>query len=321
MTQIRRILSIDGGGIMGVFPASFLATIEESTGKSIADQFDLIVGTSTGGIIALGLGLGIPARDILTIYEEMGPDVFGGNGFIKGLWHWLFAKYGQKKLKEHIERKFGNHLLGDSKTRLIIPSQKENGEIYLYKTAHHIDYRRDYTQLCVDVALATSAAPSYFPTHHSSSGLALLDGGMWANNPTIVGVIEAKTKLGWEPNLMRVLSLGCTTSPLELGMARWLPMGMIFWAKKSVDLFMAGQSSFSTGASKLIVGESNFLRISPIFPKDRFQLDGVKGIRQLKAWGDDEARKNLTRINEMFLGSAIETFQPEYNTGQSNPFR
>jgi uncharacterized protein len=317
MTVVRRILSIDGGGIMGVFPAAFLAIIEESTSKSIAEHFDMIVGTSTGGIIALALGLGIPARDILTFYEKMGPDVFAGNSFFKGLRHWLFAKHDQKKLRECLQGKFGDRLLEHSKTRLVIPSQKENGEIYLYKTAHHVDYRCDYLQSCVEVALATSAAPSYFATHHSSSGLALLDGGMWASNPAIVGVIEATTKLDWEPNSLRVLSLGCTTSPLELGMARWLPMGMLFWAKKSIDLFMAGQSSFSTGASRLIVGEDNFMRVSPVFPKDRFQLDGVKGIGQLKAWGDDEARKNLTNIHEMFLGATVEQFQPEYQSGQS----
>ncbi|MFB6272729.1 MAG: patatin-like phospholipase family protein [Salinibacter sp.] len=73
----RRILTIDGGGIKGTFPASFLATVEEATGKSVADYFDLIVGTSTGGIIALGLGLEWPASDLLDFYEEYGPQIFG----------------------------------------------------------------------------------------------------------------------------------------------------------------------------------------------------------------------------------------------------
>ena len=76
---MRRILTIDGGGIKGVMPAAFLAAVEESTGHPITDYFDLIAGTSTGGIIALGLGLGMPAAEIVRFYEELGPSVFGGS--------------------------------------------------------------------------------------------------------------------------------------------------------------------------------------------------------------------------------------------------
>ena len=75
---MKRILTIDGGGIKGVCPASFLATVDNSIEGNIADYFDLIVGTSTGGIIALGLGLGLSAKEILTFYEEFGPVIFGG---------------------------------------------------------------------------------------------------------------------------------------------------------------------------------------------------------------------------------------------------
>lgn len=81
----RRILCIDGGGIKGVFPASFLATVEDTIEDQIADYFDLIAGTSTGGIIALGLGLGMSARDILRFYEDEGPKIFGGSRLFKGI--------------------------------------------------------------------------------------------------------------------------------------------------------------------------------------------------------------------------------------------
>src|SRR4051794_19029634 len=73
---MKRILSIDGGGLKGALPAAFLAEVEEATGKRIVDNFDLITGTSTGGIIAIGLGLGIPAREILRFYQSHGPAVF-----------------------------------------------------------------------------------------------------------------------------------------------------------------------------------------------------------------------------------------------------
>ena len=80
MNETRRILSIDGGGIRGTFPASFLATIEERLPHSIADYFDLITGTSTGGIIALALALGFSGREVLAFYETLGHDGRGIHG-------------------------------------------------------------------------------------------------------------------------------------------------------------------------------------------------------------------------------------------------
>jgi patatin-like phospholipase/acyl hydrolase len=116
----RRILTIDGGGIKGVFPASFLATIEDSIGDSVAEYFDLIVGTSTGGIIALGLGLGLSAKDILDFYEKLGPSIFPGNYIIK-LLRWIgFSKYDQRPLKSALISTFGEIKLGESSTRLVV---------------------------------------------------------------------------------------------------------------------------------------------------------------------------------------------------------
>lgn len=77
-SRVRRILSIDGGGVLGTFPASFLAELEEKIDKPIGSYFDLIVGTSTGGIIAIALGLGHKASEILELYEQHGPRIFGG---------------------------------------------------------------------------------------------------------------------------------------------------------------------------------------------------------------------------------------------------
>jgi patatin-like phospholipase/acyl hydrolase len=89
---MRRILAIDGGGIKGVFPASFLATIEDTIGATAGDYFDLIVGTSTGGIIALGLGMGMSARDILGFYQGKGPEIFAGSRLTRWLRHWGVGK-------------------------------------------------------------------------------------------------------------------------------------------------------------------------------------------------------------------------------------
>lgn len=313
MTVIRRILSIDGGGIKGVFPAAFLATLEDAIGERIANYFDLIVGTSTGGILALGLGLGLSATEILSFYEQYGPQIFQQGGGLGWLRHLIFAKYSDAMLRQALEETFGDLKLGESNQRLVIPSLNlDKGEAYLYKTAHHPRFERDYKELAVTVALATSAAPTFFPTHLSEGGTAFIDGGVWANNPAVIAMIEAVKTLQWNPDTVRLLSLGCSTPPVSVGWERWLPFGKIGWAPKIVEMFMAGQSSFSLGAAQLFAGEKNVLRIDPIVQRNRFVMDGANNILILKGLGQSEARKELPKLRQLFLTEPAPTFVPEW---------
>ena len=306
---MRRILAIDGGGIMGVFPASFLATIEDSIGNNVANYFDLIVGTSTGGIIALGLGLGLPAKEILAFYEESGPLIFSGNRGLRWLRWFGISKYSRGPLEKALEGCFGEKKLGDSKKRLVIPSLNlENGEVYVYKTAHHPRLERDYKEKAVDVALATASAPTYFPTHRSAAGTPLIDGGVWANNPVGVSVVEAITVLDWPRDSLKVLSLGCTTEPLNVNWGRRISLGLSYWAPKLRDVFMYGQSHGSLGTAKLLAGHDNIIRIDPVIPRGRFNLDKAKEINSLKGLGHSEARHALPKLREIFLGNPTEPF-------------
>jgi uncharacterized protein len=308
--MMRRVLSIDGGGVKGVFPASFLATIEDSVGHSVANYFDLIVGTSTGGIIALGLGLGLQARDLLSFYENWGPQIFGGPRGWRVLRSLFRAKYSADPLRRAAESVFGDHLLGESRNRLVIPSfNVETGEVHIWKTAHERRLERDYKCRAVEVALSAAAAPIYFPTYRSSSGTPLVDGGMWANNPLMVAMVEAVGVLGWPRDSLRVLSLGCTTAPLEL---KWARSGMLPWAFKIVDVFMTAQSTSACGMSQhLVLDRSNIVRISPIVAKNRFALDRAGDIGALRGLGDFEARKALPHLRSAFFSHGpAEEFVP-----------
>ena len=305
---MKRILAIDGGGIKGVFPASFLATVEDSIGDNVANYFDLIVGTSTGGIIALGLGLGLSAKEILAFYEEFGPRIFGGNRRLG----WFRSKYNSIPLKEALEACFGEKKLGDSKKRLVIPSLNlENGEVYIYKTAHHPRLQRDYKVEAVEVGLATSAAPTYFPTHRTATGTPLIDGGIWANNPVGVAAVEAITVLDWPRDSLKILSLGCT-KPLDVNRGRRIPLGKLYWAFKLPDVFIQAQSYASLGTAKLIAGHDNIIRIDPSVSHGKFSLDNVKESPSLKGLGDFEARNALPKLQEIFLGNPVEPFNPFY---------
>jgi uncharacterized protein len=206
-----RILSIDGGGIKGVFPAAFLAHIEGTLGGApVSSFFDLIAGTSTGGIIALALGLGLRAGEVLEFYERHGAAIFPR----KSPW-WLLgpAKYETAPLRCALEKTLGSKRLGDSNRRLIIPSfNATTGRIHIFKTAHHPRLQMDFKVPAVEVALATSAAPVFFPPHRSGQEVMFIDGGIWANNPMGLAVTEAISMLGRSGDELDVLSIAAPAS-------------------------------------------------------------------------------------------------------------
>ena len=208
-----RILSIDGGGIKGVFPAALLSALQDQLQLPIADHFDLIAGTSTGGIIALGLGLGLTPSELLGFYKGYGTAIFpGSQKWTSRLRHLHTTKYSGDPLKAALESVFSGKILGQSRRRLVIPSFSAlSGRIYVYKTPHHPRFESDWSKTAVDVAMATSAAPTYFPPYINPTYIAHLDGGLWANNPTANAVVEAIGVLKADSGQIRVLSLGCTS--------------------------------------------------------------------------------------------------------------
>jgi patatin-like phospholipase/acyl hydrolase len=305
-------LTIDGGGIKGAFPASFLAAVEEATDKSIVNYFDLIVGTSTGGIIALGLAMGWPARDLSHFYKEYGPKIFQKSPLWLRCLSVLRAKYSPEPLHQALEQNFGERRIGESVTRLVIPSVNlDTGEVYLYKTAHHPSLKTDYREKAIDAARATSAAPRYFPSFISDSGIPLIDGGVWANNPIAVAVVEAITLLEWSSEEIEILSLGCTTEPIDFQKARRKSKGMGYWARNVTELFMCTQSSSASGMAKLLLGGNDrILRINPVTSRGRFALDKTEGIQALCGLGETEARKALPILEERFLHEPAAEFEP-----------
>src|SRR5712691_3881147 len=177
-----RILSLDGGGVKGAFAASALATFEQTTGRRIVEHFDLLTGTSTGGIIAIGLAMGATAETICRFYETDGPKIFPKRD---GIQKWLgqirdvfWPRFSNESLRAAIQGVVGDRPLKEAKTRLVIPTYDVNtGKVYLFKTPHHPGYSHHADLLAVDVALATAAAPTYFPAHTIPGRGTFIDGG------------------------------------------------------------------------------------------------------------------------------------------------
>src|SRR5277367_2205950 len=144
-----RILSLDGGGIKGTFTASVVANLEKMLGSPFAQHFDLITGTSTGGIIALALGIGLSGNEILDFYLKKGPQIFPSTGMPERLRHTMRhlvrPKHSSEILRNHLVEVFGEKVLGESCSRLVIPCFDCNaGRVQLFKTAHNHRFVQDY---------------------------------------------------------------------------------------------------------------------------------------------------------------------------------
>jgi hypothetical protein len=311
VTSPKRILALDGGGIKGVFAASFLKTIEEQLGSPIDTFFDLICGTSTGAIIALALGLGRPAGEVLRLYEELGTEVFKSGGVRSWVINFFQRKYDSTPLRNALTKTFGASKLGDSKVRLVIPSfNLQTCEIHLYKTYHHQRFSSDHKTGMVSVALASAAAPTYFPVHRSSDGTSLLDGGMWANNPVAVAAVEAVGVLGWDPTQTHILSVGCTEPALDISGGSRFWSGKLYWANKVSEIFLAGQSSGALGMARWLLGVSNVHRVTETVGASAYSLDGINRVTDLKGLGASSARHELARLKDVFFTGPADQFIP-----------
>jgi predicted acylesterase/phospholipase RssA len=277
-----QILSLDGGGLRGMFTAAVLAQLEEDHGIRVVDHFDLVAGTSTGGIIALGLGMGMSPRQILQFYTEHGHRIFRNRSGLRGARHWIRSKYSERPLRDALAQVFGDRLLGESTKRLVIPAYDLGAsDVYLFRTPHLCHLRRDWRERAVDVALSTAAAPTYFPTM-PLRGARLIDGGVFANNPVMVAITEAVGPLGIDLSNVKAFSVGTTTDipkhPRLLDRG-----GRLMWAPAAVDVLMRAQSDGATKQARHFLGEANFLRLDPTVPTgalnlDRVDADGLIGL-------------------------------------------
>ena len=323
--MMRRILSIDGGGIKGTCPAAFLASLEAKLPMPIWQYFDLIAGTSTGGILAIGLAMGITAQELHELYIDRGHEIFGQTKSKSSVVSWLLnnaktakrfvaSKHDETNLKKVLLEALGNKKIGNAKTRLLIPAwDADNRGCYIYKTAHHERLTTDYKSLAVDAAMATASAPTYFKRHRTENNIGLLDGGVWANNPIGSAAIEAITLLGWKADDLRILSLGCID---EIYMLDENPGLLQLGLKKAgfLNLFMDGQSSNSMGIAKLITGHphngNRLFRYSPSAPAGFFTLDDTAMVERLSGIGSSFARKAFPELENIFFQNAAEKFYP-----------
>ncbi|MCE8189705.1 patatin-like phospholipase family protein [Porphyromonas gingivalis] len=249
MKKPFKILCIDGGGIKGLFSAQVLAKFEEVFNTNISDQFDLICGTSTGGIIALAASAKIPMSDVVSFYKDKGPLIFAEHkkGFLgeiclKAKQILYKGKYSNKELKRALTEVFGSRKISESSNLLCITA-------FNITTATPRVFKKDYNRFTednkrtyVDVALATSAAPTYLPIHDLEADQ-FVDGGVWANNPSLVGLMEFLYQFSEDERFDGVDILSISSLEVPQGRAP-MPSNSSFlnWQSKLIDLFSIGQA-------------------------------------------------------------------------------
>lgn len=317
--RVFKVLSIDGGGIKGLYSATILQHLEEKFDVKISDYFDMLCGTSTGGLLALGLSLKISAKEMAEFYIERGATIFPHRSKISNIIRQVIwkGKYSDVELRKALEEKFGTKLIGESNNLLCIPS-------YILTESQPWIFKKDFGKLdrddkakYVDVALATSAAPTYFPIaeieHYDKRQF--IDGGVWANNPTLVGYLEALTyfvgpqKEFDELQILSVSSL-TTTSGKPIGLKR--SRSFIDWSEDLFETSMIGQSHFVDYYMSRISDISNvpitYVRIPSVkvAPEQQahVQLDSSSehAINLIRGKGNDQGQiyKKLPEIEQFF---------------------
>ncbi len=218
--------------------------------------------------------------------------------------------------KERGDLSHSSGLIYRAREHLVIPSYNlDRDNVYLFKTPHHERLKRDYKVPLWQVALATSAAPTFFKCYKGVDNIRLVDGGVWANNPAMVGLVEGISLFNRSLDKIKILSLG-TTDPIKGRTDSLNSGGRIQWCFDAVDIVMRGQSIGVINQIQHLLGEQNFLRVDVNVPDKVFQLDKISG-EKLLSHASDESRFQTPKIKELFVDHIAPEFKPLYRlTGE-----
>ncbi len=301
------ILAVDGGGARGIYPAQLLAQLEEATGIQARECFDLLAGTSTGSIITSAVATGISMKEVVSLFEEEAPRIFKKRPIPAVILQLLHSKYDRKPLQDVVERYLPDVTLGQVQTPLMIPSADiGTGSVHVFKSGYLRElgesYNRDGRVLLRDAIMASCAAPTFFNPKEVGTYL-LADGGIWANNPSILALIEALSKFNKRIEEVRILSIGTGHAATMYGKRRWWGFLTGWKRAKLVSYILALQSQASTNMAGLLL-QDQYLRLDPEI--EDWQLDDTKHLRNLKALADKDFTYRGRTILRFIGGSRVE---------------
>jgi patatin-like phospholipase/acyl hydrolase len=282
-----RILCIDGGGIRGIIPALVLTELEERTGRRTAQMFDLIAGTSTGGILAAALARPgddrttprYSARDLLGLYEAEGPEIFERSLLkrIRSVGGWLDERYDDDALVAALRRYLDGARLSDTLTDVFITAYEIEGRFEFFFRSSRAREDPSYDFPLADACRATAAAPTYFePTRVTDVAgertYSLIDGGVFAANPSLCAIAEvARDSDIDDVELVLSLGTGSLTRPLPYAQAR--SFGQLEWARSIVDVVFDGIADTTEFALERLLGRDRYVRLQIALERASDDLD------------------------------------------------
>jgi patatin-like phospholipase/acyl hydrolase len=298
-----RILCIDGGGIRGIIPALVLCELEERTGRRAAEMFDLIAGTSTGGILASalvrpgddGTTPRYTARDLLGLYEAEGPEIFERSLLkrLRSVDGWLDERYDDSGLVAALRRYLDGARLSDALTDVFITAYDIEGrfEFFFRSARAREDATYDFT--LADACRATAAAPSYFePVRVTDAAgdrtYSLIDGGVFAANPSLCALAEV-TRDGDLEDIELVLSLGTGSLTRPLPYVQVRSWGQLEWARSIVDVVFDGIADTTEFALGQLLGPDRYVRLQIPLERASDDLDDASP-RNMAALRDEGTR-------------------------------
>ncbi|WMJ72181.1 CBASS cGAMP-activated phospholipase [Cytophagaceae bacterium ABcell3] len=336
-----RILSIDGGGIRGIIPARILISLEDKLKKHsnnpdarLADYFDFIAGTSTGGILACiylfpdnNNRPKFSANDALNFYKSYGEKIFRQTLWrkITTVWGLLRGKYAPDVLEECLDKYFGESTLDQLLKPCIIPSFSirpnvsdglEKNRPYFF-TQHDAKLKPKENFSLKEVCRSTSAAPTYFPPAFALSnfgeGMGTIDGGVFANNPTLCAYAEVRKAVS-QPKAkdMFIVSLSTGTTGVRIDYSKAKNWGTIHWVKPLIDTMMSGVSQTTSYQLKKIFEAAEvpdqYIRLEPRLESGEASMDNAspENIQNLIRIGEQKAKSKNEEL-EYIAKRLVET--------------
>lgn len=286
MTERRRILSIDGGGVRGIIPAIWLAELERVTNKPTREHFDFLAGTSTGAVIAGALAAGIPAQHLVDVYERRGPEIFRRLPVIGQVLRFFTGSlYSVKTLNRILIEELAEHaswILNDVPNDILVTAKRlrDGRPWYFVKDRPGEPAGRTGGLLLADCVTASAAAPTYFGPWDVASIGELVDGGTGvAGNPVYQACVEAfhynAAKYAVEDTI--VVSLG-TGRFLDRTRPTWLPS----WLTWILSELLRSPGEQQTELVQRHYDRARFYRIDVALKRD-FTLDSVNDVAELRA--------------------------------------
>ena len=282
-----RVLAIDGGGIRGLIPALVLTELERRAGRRVFELFDLIAGTSTGGILACALCAPdpLPASELVNLYEEEGPNIFHRSIFqrIRSAEGVIDEKYDDAALERALERFLGHKQLAESKPDLIVPSyDMALPGPYFFKTSKARETPAGDDFPLSIVARATSAAPTYFEAAEAGER-ALVDGGVFAVNPAMCALAEVLNAEDVRPRDVVLLSLGTGERTHKRSFDEIKDWGLARWARPILDVVFDGASDAVNYQLERVLSADRYWRL---------QVELTVASNEL----DDASEENLAKL-------------------------